>query len=89
MLENYLKKAQEQHNLNPIHQEEYLAWKESKVTRRFFAEFKEAIIIQIEDIGAAATFDDLARNAVQFKTTHDTYETLKDWTPSEIHGDDS
>lgn len=85
MLENYLNKMQEQHSLNPIDEGEFETWKGSKVTKRFFADFQELILLQVEDIGKETSDSEaIVRHSIEFNTSYTSYQTLIDWKPDEL-----
>ena len=84
MLKELLAQHQEQANNHPISGDEYDTWKHSKVTKRFFADFQDAILSQVEDVGKHQGAERRSHHALQFGTSYDTHEALKSWLPLEL-----
>lgn len=85
MLENYLKKIREHNNLHPIQDEDFQAWKENPVTKRFFSDFQCAILVQMDDVGQDINQEEITIQAIEFKTARDTYDFLaNEWNPAGV-----
>jgi len=83
MLEDYLKKIGEHDNLHPIQDEEFQEWKENKVTKRFFSDFKCAILVQMDDVGERKNHEEIVIQATEFKTARDSYDYFAtEWNPT-------
>ena len=88
MLKEVLEKMEQSSHNHPISSDEYDSWKSSKVTKRLFADLDYSVISGLESITRHGTNEDIAKKAIEFSTSRENVESVKEWLPTELAGDD-
>ena len=86
MIEDYKAEAKERNSAQPISQESFDHWRDSRVTRRLLEDLELSVLDSFQDYLMASTTDEIALAAMLRQGAALMVERVIDWSPEGVEG---